>query len=1092
MKRSKRVAAILLSLLLIMTAFPVAAFAEEPSLHVYFFVNGDTSIEGEDEIPIGSTFSTSIDISPYEDEDLYSENWTSFLLIQTDGTNQYKLYENGVIYLGGTASPDEGLGWIQGFSSNSFQPGTYRFRIVTPKYTIDSTNIARVTGEPLAQPPQVNTGSLKDACLGAAYSAAVKATAGNGGALTWKVLSGKLPEGLKLAAKTGKITGKPTKKGTFDFVISVEEVGNGSAEGSYTIVVKDHEWGKGSVTKAASCEEEGEKTFTCANCGETKTETITATGHAWGEWTKLDGKQHQRVCANDASHVETAAHTWDKDKVTKKATCEENGEKTYSCTVCKAKKTEPVEATGHAWGDWKKLDDKKHERVCANDPAHVETAAHTWDKGKVTKKATCAEEGEKSFTCADCGAVRTEPVAKTEHKEKVVPGKAPTCTEAGYGEGAVCEICGEILLTSEPIPPTGHAWGDWKKVDGEQHKRVCANDPSHVETAAHTWDKGKVTKEATCTHEGEKTFTCAECGAVRTEPVAKTEHTEKTVPGKAPTCTEDGLTEGTVCAVCSAVLKEQEKIRALGHIDDDGNLECDRCGIPMPKHIEFDPPLPYTSNGLTVRVFIPAGDGGVYIEIANESGKPVKDETEIKLACYDDNGEKITDAVVPIAADLSDGEFTIVYTEIKAGKGSIDQPAKVSFGEIVPVRGYDYDESKTEEEDGVTVQKDYEYDGVSAAVDIKTGKNGEKSAVITVANERDRLIMGDCGLEYKLCGDDGRVIATFDAPPFSFADGPVEIPVELIEGASKILVGKIDVPEQRPPEIAFEPPLPYTVDGITIRQFIPAGDGSVYIEVANESGKPVKDTTEIKLSCYDENGEKIVDASVPLRADLSDGEFTIIQTEIKAGDVNVDTPAKVSFGEVRKDEGYDYEEGLTGVIRGVTVQKGLLYEGLAFTVSIEDAPDGGNKTAVIAVTDEMGAGIKGECGFEYKLCGDNGRVVATFDSPPFTLGEEGYVEIPVELIEDANKILIGKVTVPEQPTGETFSLGDVNKDEKVNAKDARLALRAAARLETLDDLQTKLADVDGDGKIKAGDARKILRAAAKLEPLPETQIAADA
>ena len=70
-----------------------------------------------------------------------------------------------------------------------------------------------------------------------------------------------------------------------------------------------------------------------------------------------------------------------------------------------------------------------------------------------------------------------------------------------------------------------------------------------------------------------------------------------------------------------------------------------------------------------------------------------------------------------------------------------------------------------------------------------------------------------------------------------------------------------------------------------------------------------------------------------------------------------------------------------------------------------------------------------------------------------------------------------------------FTLGDVNKDGNVNAKDARLALRAAAKLETLDELQAKLADVTEDGKVKAGDARMILRIAAKLEPKPTKMFA---
>ena len=41
-------------------------------------------------------------------------------------------------------------------------------------------------------------------------------------------------------------------------------------------------------------------------------------------------------------------------------------------------------------------------------------------------------------------------------------------------------------------------------------------------------------------------------------------HTPRTLPGKEPTHDEPGLTGGTVCAVCGAVLKAQEEIPALG------------------------------------------------------------------------------------------------------------------------------------------------------------------------------------------------------------------------------------------------------------------------------------------------------------------------------------------------------------------------------------------------------------------------------------------------------------------------------------------------------------------------------------------------
>ena len=59
--------------------------------------------------------------------------------------------------------------------------------------------------------------------------------------------------------------------------------------------------------------------------------------------------------------------------------------------------------------------------------------------------------------------------------------------------------------------------------------------------------------------------------------------------------------------------------------------------------------------------------------------------------------------------------------------------------------------------------------------------------------------------------------------------------------------------------------------------------------------------------------------------------------------------------------------------------------------------------------------------------------------------------------------------------------GDVDGNGKIEAADARLALRAAVGLETLTEEQTLAADVDGIVGLSASDARLILRAAVGLE-----------
>lgn len=62
-----------------------------------------------------------------------------------------------------------------------------------------------------------------------------------------------------------------------------------------------------------------------------------------------------------------------------------------------------------------------------------------------------------------------------------------------------------------------------------------------------------------------------------------------------------------------------------------------------------------------------------------------------------------------------------------------------------------------------------------------------------------------------------------------------------------------------------------------------------------------------------------------------------------------------------------------------------------------------------------------------------------------------------------------------------FSAGDLSGDGKVQAKDARLALRIAAKIDNCTEKQLSAGDIDKNGKIDASDARKILRFAASLD-----------
>ena len=122
--------------------------------------------------------------------------------------------------------------------------------------------------------------------------------------------------------------------------------------------------------------------------------------------------------------------------------------------------------------------------------------------------------------------------------ENTVPA---TCGEAGRVD-TICSNCGEVVSTKE-IPATG----------------------------AHTWDNGTVTTEPTETTPGVRTFTCAVCGATRTETIPATgEHTFVFTKNIAPTCTTEGYDLYT-CSGCGATEKRNSK-PALGHKWDNGTV----------------------------------------------------------------------------------------------------------------------------------------------------------------------------------------------------------------------------------------------------------------------------------------------------------------------------------------------------------------------------------------------------------------------------------------------------------------------------------------------------------------------------------------
>ena len=94
----------------------------------------------------------------------------------------------------------------------------------------------------------------------------------------------------------------------------------------------------------------------------------------------------------------------------------------------------------------------------------------------------------------------------------------------------------------------------------------------------------------TCTEQGYTLRSCP-CGSeVKQNYVDALGHDMVTDAAVAPTCTKTGLTEGSHCSRCGAVLKAQAEIPALGH--DYKNGTCTRCGDEDPNYKPAAPAAP--------------------------------------------------------------------------------------------------------------------------------------------------------------------------------------------------------------------------------------------------------------------------------------------------------------------------------------------------------------------------------------------------------------------------------------------------------------------------------------------------------------------
>lgn len=201
----------------------------------------------------------------------------------------------------------------------------------------------------------------------------------------------------------------------------------------------------------------------------------------------------------------------------------------------------------------------------------------------ITKQATCADAGERTFSCK-CGDSYTEAIPATGHDYKVESTIAATCTEAEK-EQIKCSYCGneEIRTKEGGQAALGHEWvtdaiipatcDEPEKAVQSCHRDGCdatqtVNKEGGQAALGHHYVADESTRTAPdCTHDGGVTMKCDHEGCTESywDVIPSLGHTDDGTKNEvyAPTCEEEGYTIHH-CLVCDVDYKT-DNVAPLGH-----------------------------------------------------------------------------------------------------------------------------------------------------------------------------------------------------------------------------------------------------------------------------------------------------------------------------------------------------------------------------------------------------------------------------------------------------------------------------------------------------------------------------------------------
>lgn len=158
--------------------------------------------------------------------------------------------------------------------------------------------------------------------------------------------------------------------------------------------------------------------------------------------------------------------------------------------------------------------------------------------------------------------------------------KEATLDQDGY-RYKICSVCNKKAV-EEVTPAQSHIYNPsvWN-YDTNNHWHDCSHCSDHILEAPHSFDNGVVTKEATCTEKGIKTYTCKTCNYKKTEEIELKEHTYST------TWSSNGSYHWHECTVCKQQKDKSPHVSGPWIVDcpatktSEGSKhkECTECGV---------------------------------------------------------------------------------------------------------------------------------------------------------------------------------------------------------------------------------------------------------------------------------------------------------------------------------------------------------------------------------------------------------------------------------------------------------------------------------------------------------------------------------